>query len=257
MSTLELENIKHPDNAGNNITLAADGTIGGINITGNVGIGTTSPSSIMELNVASGNLEVKLNGATATHGIRNQADGSFGHFDYTNSRWLDLRDYASDHYRIFTGGTERMRIDSVGRVTMPNQPKFLVGFTTTGQISVPDANVIPFNYTGGQGTFDVGSNFNTSTSRFTAPVAGHYFLQANITAVTSSTVSAQIMKNGAGITNGGDTMASFINGINNSATMNTTLIVYLAVGDYVDARTRNATYNVYKNHTWFLGYLIG
>ena len=31
MSTLELENIKHPDNAGNNITLAADGTIGGIN----------------------------------------------------------------------------------------------------------------------------------------------------------------------------------------------------------------------------------
>ena len=41
MSTLELENIKHPDNAGNNITLAADGTIGGINITGNVGIGTT------------------------------------------------------------------------------------------------------------------------------------------------------------------------------------------------------------------------
>ena len=43
MSTLELENIKHPDNAGNNITLAADGTIGGINITGNVGIGTTSP----------------------------------------------------------------------------------------------------------------------------------------------------------------------------------------------------------------------
>ena len=65
------------------------------------------------------------------------------------------------------------------------------------------------------------------------------------------------MKNGAAITNGGDTMASFINGINNSATMNTTLIVYLAVGDYVDARTRNATYNVYKNHTWFLGYLIG
>tara|TARA_R110001592_G_scaffold12620_11_gene59897 strand:+ start:1189 stop:2040 length:852 start_codon:yes stop_codon:yes gene_type:complete len=43
MSTLELENIKHPDNSGNNIELAADGTIGGISITGNVGIGTASP----------------------------------------------------------------------------------------------------------------------------------------------------------------------------------------------------------------------
>ena len=35
MSTLELENIKHPDNSGNNIALASNG---------NVGIGTGSPS---------------------------------------------------------------------------------------------------------------------------------------------------------------------------------------------------------------------
>jgi hypothetical protein len=83
---------------------------------GNVGIGTSSPSSIMELNVASGNLEVKLAGATATHGIRNQADGSWGDFDYTNSRWMTLRDYSGDYYTIFTGGAERLRINSTGNV---------------------------------------------------------------------------------------------------------------------------------------------
>ena len=70
----------------------------------------------MELNVSSGNIELKLNGATATHGIRNQSDGSFGHFDYTNSRWLDLRNYASDYYTLFTAGAERMRITSAGNV---------------------------------------------------------------------------------------------------------------------------------------------
>jgi hypothetical protein len=87
-----------------------------INSSGNVGIGTTSPSSTLELNVSSGNLELKLNGATATHGIRNQSDGSFGHYDYTNSRWLDLRSYAADYYALFTAGAERMRIDSSGNV---------------------------------------------------------------------------------------------------------------------------------------------
>ena len=225
---------------------------GNTSVTGNVGIGTASPTvplHVTDSGTFIGGIESTT--AYAYLGLRDlNSGGSMA--DPTVGVGAQTNDLA-----FRAGGAERVRIDANGYVTMPYQPKFLVGFTTTGQISVPDANVIPFNYTGGQGTFDVGSNFNTSTSRFTAPVAGHYFLQANITAVTSSTVSAQIMKNGAAITNGGDTMASFINGINNSATMNTTLIVYLAVGDYVDARTRNATYNVYKNHTWFLGYLIG
>ena len=40
MSTLELENIKHPDNSGDNIALASNG---------NVGIGTGSPSDRLHL----------------------------------------------------------------------------------------------------------------------------------------------------------------------------------------------------------------
>jgi hypothetical protein len=219
---------------------------------------TSIIGSVLSVENATGWGEAHLNGATGGDLILQDDGVNIGEVYAGVGHGMTVKSFAGHGINFITNNdTSKMTIDTAGRVTMPYQPKFLVGFTTTGQISVPDANVIPFNYTGGQGTFDVGSNFNTSTSRFTAPVAGHYFLQANITAVTSSTVSAQIMKNGAAITNGGDTMASFINGINNSATMNTTLIVYLAVGDYVDARTRNATYNVYKNHTWFLGYLIG
>ena len=285
MSTLELENIKHPDNAGNNITLAADGSLGTTTFTGgpvtvnNTSLTLKSQGEVGPFMYRSGGAgnDIRFyasNGTiaspTAKTNGQNVGQIHFHPHDGTTYQQVgSILAYMAGNattgntpvgLKFYTGSTTNnlsMAINENGHVTTPNQPKFLVGFTTTGQISVPDANVIPFNYTGGQGTFDVGSNFNTSTSRFTAPVAGHYFLQANITAVTSSTVSAQIMKNGAAITNGGDTMASFINGINNSATMNTTLIVYLAVGDYVDARTRNATYNVYKNHTWFLGYLIG
>ncbi len=94
-----------------------------------VGIGTSSPSEILELNTSSGNLIQKFNGATATHSIRNQADGSFGHFDHTNNRWLDLRDYTSDYYSLFTSGTERMRINSSGQLIHNGTSTFGYGGT--------------------------------------------------------------------------------------------------------------------------------
>ena len=62
---------------------------------------------------------------------------------------------------------EKFRIDSVGRVTVPNQPSFHAvrnagNFSSTG---IFICNAV---------TFNDGSHYNSSTGRFTAPVAGRY-----------------------------------------------------------------------------------
>ena len=64
---------------------------------------------------------------------------------------------------------EKFRIDSVGRVTVPNQPAFMA-HRTAGAVSgtgIYICNVV---------TFNDGSHYNSSTGRFTAPVAGRYQL---------------------------------------------------------------------------------
>ena len=229
-----------------------------------VGIGTTSPDVFSR----GDSKTLGIQGATTASLGVNAASGSIASIYVGQngvragqivgaSGSMTINAGSSNYLSLGTDFTERMRIDSAGRVTMPYQPSFVAGFTGGGYVTVPDANVIPFNYTGGSGAFDNGANFNTGTSRFTAPVTGRYFIQANCTAVSGGTRSIQIMKNGSAITNGADTIASFVNWTGASQTAVMSLIVYLAVGDYVDARTRNGSLDIYKNHTWFLGYLIG
>ena len=157
-----------------------------------VGVGTASPSELVELNVGSGNLVQKFNGATATFGIRNQSDGSFGHFDYTNSRWLDLRDYSSDNYQVFTSGSARMTIDSSGRVTMPTQPSFHA-YLASNQAVSSGGQQVNFDTT----RHNVGSVFNTSNSRFTVPVTGLYQINTNVSVTSGVQFELQLTVNGA------------------------------------------------------------
>ena len=238
---------------------------GGLNVSsGNVGIGTTSPSGELDVTASKASAVTNLyvrnpdNTGGAAIRVQSQTDAHQVILGITDAgSGGRVGTLTNDDFYFVTNNTERMRIDSAGRVTMPYQPSFVAGFTGGAYVTVPDANVIPFNYTGGSGAFDNGANFNTGTSRFTAPVTGRYFIQANCTAVSGGTRSIQIMKNGSAITNGADTIASFVTWTGASQTAVMSLIVYLAVGDYVDARTRNGSLDIYKNHTWFLGYLIG
>jgi hypothetical protein len=134
---------------------------------GNVGIGTPTPSSKLEIQVASGDLEVKLAGATATHGIRNQADGSWGDYDYTNSRWMTLRDYSTDYYMIFTGGTERLRIDSSGNLCLGTTASLGARFVLHGTSGGTNNNIQitnPGYGTGCLGVEGTSSNFKIYNS---------------------------------------------------------------------------------------------
>jgi hypothetical protein len=159
-----------------------------------VGIGTASPSSLLELNASSGDLIQKLNGATATFSIRNQSDGSFGHYDHTNSRWLDLRTYSTDTYALFTAGSERMRIDSVGRILINttshigNSPYLNIANTYTNSGMAIKSNTalahhaIEFHNTNGQVGF-----INTSGTSTVYSTSSDYRLKENVVEMTNAT----------------------------------------------------------------------
>ena len=73
------------------------------------------------------------------------------------------------------GGTERMRIDSSGRVTMPYQPAFQVRKNAIQtDIAVGAAVTVIWQIE----IFDQGANFASNT--FTAPVTGKYQLNAHL-----------------------------------------------------------------------------
>ncbi len=71
--------------------------------------------------------------------------------------------------------TERMRIDSAGRVTKPSNPCFMVKADSTQSYSGNAIFVCNSPQTSGV-CHNIGGHFNTSTGVFTAPIAGRYYL---------------------------------------------------------------------------------
>lgn len=59
-------------------------------------------------------------------------------------------------------------------------PLFNVGWNTGGWQSIASTNAISFNYTGGNGYYNVGGCYNTSNYRFTAPWTGMYLFKGHI-----------------------------------------------------------------------------
>jgi hypothetical protein len=166
---------------------------------GNVGVGITSPGIIA--------------GGTRYLTTGTQSAGSAGFFELVGNRTANAsQDVALIKFinnttqiaeigaydngstnggdlKFFTssGGTttERMKIDSAGRVTMPNQPAFYAKPTSTiNNIPVQAITTIAL----GTEIFDLGGNF--SGNAFTAPVTGKYQLnmQVRIQAVDTQSI---------------------------------------------------------------------
>ena len=85
-------------------------------------------------------------------------------------------------------GTERLRIDSSGRVTMPYQPACKMVIDSNGTIASGSGpadtgrTIVPFNSTG-YGGFNTGSHFNTSNHTFTCPVDGRYLVISSVNVI--------------------------------------------------------------------------
>ena len=144
------------------------------------------------------------------------------------------------------GGSERMRIDSAGRVTMPNQPAFSVYATNQSYPS----NLIQLAALD-QIEFDIGSNFNTSTKRFTAPVSGRYLFTGSVQYSGVGSAHINFRVNGATVNSG------WVDGYD-AASATQSRVFDLNQHEYVDmVMYHNLVGTTNGNRTRMTGYLIG
>lgn len=79
----------------------------------------------------------------------------------------------ANEFRIQTGNTDRLAVDASGRVTMPYQPAVMAhGSSGNWQGFMSGEQIVPYDYIVRQ----TGNHFNGSTSTFTAPIAGYYYI---------------------------------------------------------------------------------
>jgi hypothetical protein len=219
---------------------------------GNLGIGTTSPTSQIQLNKSGTGdyttLRLSNSGASGrTYEIG--LGGNTSAAGYANSLYF----YDS------TAGAIRMSIDSSGRVTMPSQTAFYVYVNGADTYSGAGWSKVRMATFASPHQFNT-SLFNFSTNMFTAPVAGRYLFSAAVTMTGSSNTDGTIgfTLNGAGNPAGGRSTA-YASGTGLGG-MDCVNVLNLAANDTVAVffyqsgtqTTRNTEYAGY-----FCGYLLG
>lgn len=206
-------------------------------VNNNVGIGTSSPARRLHVEYTdSNNIPAILKSAV------NSCQIAFSDGDSTQGQFSTRIGSLGDSLAFYTNGpNERMRIDSAGRVTTPNQPAFLAyysvgNFLMTGDLTPNNA---PLN---------TGNYYNTSNGRFTAPVSGTYLISVSGLGWTGGGRVGFKVNGSIPIAN----IMQFAGATERAAT--TTLPMYLNAGDYVSSYTEGSTYSAYF---YFAGYLIG
>ena len=221
MSTLNLENIKHPDSASNNISVDSSGNT---SVNGSVGLGGASTSSY---------LQGVVGGKTVTIGSASEASSTLvlkdddGVFDLATT---------GGTFRVYDDGLERMRIDSAGRVTMPYQPLARAACSST----ITSVAKIPLN---AHNLSNGGLSIDNTNNRMIVPVDGYYVVGfSHLVELANSNVA--IRHNGSDISNG---RSQSVDGANNE--MSTHTIVNLSANDYIEFWVvagrihNNASYN--------------
>ena len=161
---------------------------------GQVGIGATSVDQLLHLETSTNTrqkiettnsgsvagLQLTNTAITAEIGLETSSDAGGG--AYSNSM-------GGSSLHILNNNNSGIVMDTSGRVTMPQQPRFRV--RNSAVVNYTTANsAIGWNTE----DFDVGNNFSGST--FTCPVDGLYFFSFNVFANVSHSVNIDILHNG-------------------------------------------------------------
>jgi hypothetical protein len=212
-----------------------------IDSSGNVGIGTVSP--VTKLDVFGPSSVTSFTGTSplgvAVRGSTSATDYSGIDFSGNNRTTPTARIavlstgsgssiwFGTSNSYVSGITNTALKIDNNGRVTTPNQPMFL------GQPSVDySSGGMPTGVMGITALWNNGSHFNAANSRFTAPVAGWY--QTTWGGLQLSSTVTSLMRNGVRLRNGnhGVFTGSYV-------TMTQTAIEYLSAGDYLNIEQWN------------------
>ena len=150
------------------------------------------------------------------------------------------------------GGNEDFKVDGLVRVTMPNQPAFRVG-KTTSQTSSGGSFMDPVTFQ--QTDFNIGNHFSTSTSKFTAPIAGRYIFSWSVSINRNSAAWTGVYSyvNGSYL----DWSNSFQYSAPSWFPHDACIIVNLAANDTFHIVGRQDSNATIDNSGWFAGYLLG
>jgi len=224
-----------------------------VDSSGSVGVGTTTLTN--KFNVAGAIQSTSTLVAIDANSVAMSQESGFSRIaafgsDSSTPGTLDLMVISTN------GGVQKgARIDSSGRMTISYQPRFLAERGSTYSTYNADSqgdSVVLYN----SASQNIGSHFNTSTGKFTAPVAGMYAFQAGVYC-TASIAQAWLVING---TRGAYT--DFTLSVSGGNYGGITWIVYLSANDsvgfhpYAGGQT-NVTVYASANHTYFKGYLLG
>jgi hypothetical protein len=152
------------------------------------------------------------------------------------------------------GGIEGFRLDSSGRVTMPNQPAFDTIGSGTLAFSGGTVNV---KITLASALTNVSGSYSTANSRFIAPVSGTYlfYLSTATTTATSTGPALLLFKNGSSV------KEIALNYSNVFYTQFSGSIVVSAVAnDFFElyiSNYNNTSFTIDLSRTSFGGFLIG
>lgn len=210
--------------------IAADGT---------VSIPQKASGNTLQVATHIGAYEIALTGSTHANIVASNGANPFYIQNLGNGKM---------HFQ--TNATDRLVISNDGYITTPNQPVFSAYRNGT---NVPDSTVIVWTNT----TANVGSHYNTSNGKFTAPVTGNYFFSAfAMSPSTTGGFGIRLRLNG---TPSGTTWA-YVNSntIYQYKTVSMGFVIGLNATDYIEIMTQGGEMHSTANfHNNFCGYLVG